>query len=209
MSSKQITFIEDRRPGLRSGNYTIEVEHRVGVGDGETYSAVRYFQVRGERFRVPDADIHSVFPPEKSTGPYRGCLPHVMFDRAMLPWISQLAAGAAEDATWLAVLTFDGDEAPELVTRTVRDLVKPSVTIWVPGQESGQGTGKRPVKAASAFFTPDERSCGRYLKRGQKHLVPPPAREGYLPGTHSNQKGGGQAGSCAPKIANKIKKKKR
>lgn len=168
MSSKQITFIENRRPGLRSGNYKIEVEQHVGVpGGGETYSAVRHFQVRGERFRVPDADIHAVFPPEKATGPYGGCLPHVMFNRAMLPWISPLASGAPEGATWLAVFTFDASEVPELVTRKVRDLVKPSVTIWVAGQDSSQGIGRLPSGTLSYPFDPDPESHRFELEYGE------------------------------------------
>ncbi|MCG5243625.1 hypothetical protein ACIU1J_26485 [Azospirillum doebereinerae] len=168
MSNKQVTFIQNRRPGLQSGTYTIEVEQHVGVGDGETYSAVRHFQVRGERFRVPDADIHSVFPPDKSTGPYRGSVPHVMFNRAMLPWLSPLAANAPESATWLAVLTFDAGEAPPLVTRTVRDLVKPGVTIWVPGRQTGQGTGTLPAQGTLSYpFDPDSETHRFELEYGE------------------------------------------
>jgi hypothetical protein len=169
MNTKQITFIGDRHPGLTSGTYTVAVEQRVSVNGGERYAAIRHFQVRGERFRVTDAEIHSVFPSEKSTGPYRGCLPYVMFDRALLPWLRSLTTDSPNKATWLAVFTFDPDEMPKLVTRTVRDLVTQGVTIRVPasGGASDVGTGTLPSGTLSYPFDPPWDSGHCLLEYGE------------------------------------------
>lgn len=142
--NEQIIFIQNRVPGLRSGTYTVTVDEVVKIDGGEdkTYSVTRHFQVRGERFSIRDDEIHSVFPPEKSTGPYLGCVPHVLFNRAMLPWLRGLSETALK-TTWLAVLLFDPDEMPAVtVQKTVRDLVQSGVAISVPTPGGTQSAGK-------------------------------------------------------------------
>ena len=143
MEKEDIAFIEYCMPGLKSGTYDVTISEHVVIDNDiadETYSIVRHFQVRGERFRVPSNEIHSVFPPEKSTGPYIGRLPYVLFNRAMLPWLRGLGEAAQQTATWLAVLLFDSDEMPSISRRAVRDLIGLGIPIHVPGGTSDVGT---------------------------------------------------------------------
>lgn len=129
--NKQIIFIQDRVPAIHAGTYTITADQHVvidGVTD-EHFSVTRRLEVRGERFTLQRGDIHAVFPPDKTQGPYIGHVPYIMFDRAMLPWLRGLAEGVDDDATWLALLLFDADEMPAVQTLKVRDLVARSRTI--------------------------------------------------------------------------------
>jgi hypothetical protein len=169
MSTTQVTFIEYRLPGLQSGTYTVKVEQQVDVAGPESFSATRNFQVRGERFSITDDEIHAVFPPEKATGPYNGSLPHVVFDRAMLPWLRGVATDAPDGATWLAVLTFDHDEMPALLKRKVRELVMYGVNIRVPapGGPSDDGVGSLPSDTLSYPFDPPWNSEKCLLEYGE------------------------------------------
>lgn len=156
MSAKEITFIEDRTPNLKAGTYEVTVDEHVqisGPSVDEHYGITRKFQVRGERFSILADEIHAVFPPDKSSGPYVGSLPHVVFDRAMLPWLRGLThAASAQDDTWLAVLLFDPDEAPEVQTLTVQNLVRGGVAITTPTPGASGGTGALPAHHLSYSF---------------------------------------------------------
>lgn len=151
---KQVIFIEDRVSGLRAGEYSITVdEHIVVTGQDvdEHFAITRSFQVKGERFTLLDSEIHSVFPPNKSTGPYRGCVPHITFNRAMLPWLRGLGQDENPSDGWLAVLLFDTEEMPPVQTKTVQDLISGTVTAYTQ-PDTGSGTGKLPSGYVSYPF---------------------------------------------------------
>lgn len=164
-NSEVITFIDQRVPGLRSGTYTVTVDTQVQVpnADPEDYTVTRRFQVAGTRFNVAAGDIHAVFPPPKASGPYAGCLPHVVFNRAMLPWLRSLGESASSAAPWLAVLLFGASQAPALQTLKIRDLVASGVDITeqnADGDNDG-GTGSLPSGYLSYPFDPpwDQAKC--------------------------------------------------
>ncbi len=126
----KITFIENHRPPLLDGKYTITVEQKVknkdskapaGAKFDETYRNVKSFQVNGERFAIESSQIESVFPPQNSQGEYKNVLPHIVFNRTTLPW--ERTADDAENSSWLALLLFDeNDPIPEIKKIMVGDL---------------------------------------------------------------------------------------
>lgn len=151
-ATKQITFIEDRLPALRAGTFTVSVDEEVKIDDAgvdEHYKLSRSFQVRGERFKVLPQEIQGVFPPDKATGPYLGCVPFVVFNRAMLPWLRGLCQSAPEDTTWLAVLLLDPDQMPTVDSRQVQDLVPSGVPVHSQTPQSTDGTGALPSTVLS------------------------------------------------------------
>jgi hypothetical protein len=155
MTAKEITFIEDQVPNLKAGTYEVTVDQHVVIAPSvdEHFSITRGFQVRGARFSILADEIHAVFPPDKSSGPYIGSLPHVVFNRAMLPWLRGLSGvPSAQDDTWLAVLLLDPDEAPEVQTLKVQDLVRSGVTITTPTPGASNGVGALPAGYLSYSF---------------------------------------------------------
>ncbi len=125
-----IIFIASCRPPLPDGDYRLTVTQSAsniakapppGATFDESYVNIRRFVVRGERFAVQQAEIGGVFPPSASTGEYGNVLPHVVIDRATLPW--ERSAGDAADSSWLALLLFDeSDPVPPTLTIQVGDL---------------------------------------------------------------------------------------
>ncbi len=134
-------FIDQRRPGLTAGVYTVQVSHTVQSTDGETVpansadttftSTQRRFAVRGDRFSLDPAEIAVVFPPRDNQGEYHNTLPHVVCSRRTLPWerTADLAAPFDTSPPWLALLLFDEGEAPKPNNGTVNDLLTRSANV--------------------------------------------------------------------------------
>ncbi|RCG31568.1 hypothetical protein DQ384_08320 [Sphaerisporangium album] len=116
-----LTFVGHRRPVLPGGDYQIKVEQAISL-DPAVYEATRTFTVAGERFALPPAAGRAVFPPDGSLGDHENTLPHIILDRATLPW--ERVPGGPADAVrpWLVLLVFSGDERPTPVPATLGTL---------------------------------------------------------------------------------------
>ena len=83
--SDVIQLVDSHRRALPSGRYTATAAltfRGSGLGDP---ASVELF-VAGPRTRLDPTDIHAVYPPAGSTGAFGGVLPHVVLERAALPW---------------------------------------------------------------------------------------------------------------------------
>lgn len=114
MSTEQITFIQDAVPSLKSGTYEISVTQQIEAGGPAHQKVTHQFAVQGERFKIQPTEVNSVFPPNKATGEYGGCFPHIIFNRAMLPWLRSLSSTSPKCCSWLALLLFHEDEMSEI-----------------------------------------------------------------------------------------------
>ena len=130
-----VDYIESQLPGLKSGDYTVEVTQTfgaTGVPETKFQSQKMDFSIRGERFVLKPTDIVSVFPPPNSLGEHSSVLPQVVFDRNTLPWERMIAV--PKDATdderkkvekmpWMALLVFnEGELATDNENGTVTTL---------------------------------------------------------------------------------------
>ena len=136
----QVTFIQYDEPALKDGEYTITVRQDTNQpAPNNSFQASRQFAVAGERFSFDPSDLAAVFPPDLAAGELPGVLPHVLFNRATLPW-ERSATGEA-GAPWLAVLLFDDGQAPAPMPRTVKDLIPVGTAITAAGSAvTGTGT---------------------------------------------------------------------
>lgn len=147
-----VTFIQSDVPPLRVGSYKLTATQTVPGHDPGSFSATSTFVVQGPRFSFPQDAINSVFPPPNAIGEYDGVLPHVVFNQRTLPWQRALKlhplclqssprrylpAPDYEEASWLAVLLFNDDQAPAVIKRTARDLISPSVSFPAPATGHG------------------------------------------------------------------------
>mgnify|MGYP000471039596 CR=1 FL=1 len=122
-----LTFIENKEPGLLSGDYQLNLTHELtghGIdGENKTEKPITFhFSVLGDRFSIPPPQVHSYFPPQSSLGTdYHRVLPHIIFNRTTLPWErlvmepdTAAKGNIQEDALrkipWLALLVFQEDE---------------------------------------------------------------------------------------------------
>ncbi|MFF2077467.1 hypothetical protein ACFVXG_22270 [Kitasatospora sp. NPDC058162] len=134
-----VTFYDYLQPAASAGVYTIRVRQvltRNGVpvdtADPLPVAEDRY-EVRGAQFFLDPTTVHATYPPAGSAGHYTHVLPHITFNRALLPWERQLPGRTAEaHEPWLALLVFaagEVDDDPsaqgEFTRRTVRALREP------------------------------------------------------------------------------------
>jgi hypothetical protein len=149
---EQVSFVQHALPGLGSGNYELTVSQTIKNSAGTEISDssltnTYLFAVTGDQFFLQNpGTVYSVFPPENSSGEYSTVLPHVVLTKPTFPWtryptntppVSGLNPGQDSDVdvpTWLALLTFDEDDAAAFPTldlslknATIGDLYPPSV----------------------------------------------------------------------------------
>jgi hypothetical protein len=135
ISTQTVQFIENDRPSLQAGTYTITVTQALSnaeIKPDEKFSSTRTFHVEGDQFSLNPQTVYSVFPPASSRGSYTHVLPSIILKRSTLPWERSAALPAWEqkapgdasknspnsEAPWLALLLFhEGEVAkPEVVT---------------------------------------------------------------------------------------------
>lgn len=112
------------RPALEAGLYRVDLDQEITGGDSaisginvpdmEVPRVTRHVEMVGPRFSLPGPEIHSVFPPPNSVGPFHNRLPHIALKRRTLPWERDPDPdGSGDIATrppWLAlVLLADGE----------------------------------------------------------------------------------------------------
>jgi hypothetical protein len=124
-----IQFYKDIIPPLDDGDYTLIATQTLsglpGEPDPKIDPVTVKFSIRGPRFTLNPADIHSVFPPSGASTAYEGQLPHVVVSRKTLPWERELE-GQPLGTPWLGLLTIDeGDDGgiPKLNSGAVGDLL--------------------------------------------------------------------------------------
>ncbi|WP_323121967.1 hypothetical protein [Burkholderia alba] len=102
----QIAFIQSCRPPLTAGDYQLAWQQQVvGVTSGAppVYQGKQAFKVSGPRFTLPADSVQSVYPPASQSGNFADVMPHIVLNRATLPWERPLP-GAGGETPWLALL---------------------------------------------------------------------------------------------------------
>lgn len=114
------------RPALEAGLYRVDLDQEITGGDSaipginvpssmDVPRVTRHVEVVGPRFALPGPEIHSVFPPPNSVGPFHNRLPHIALKRRTLPWERDPDPdGSGDIATrppWLALVLLAEGEA--------------------------------------------------------------------------------------------------
>ncbi len=125
-----IHFISYDKPSITDGVYELRVSQSFSVGTGGIAPADTEKKLKiaalGPRFTLEPQLVIGKFPPDKSLGEYNTVLPHIIFQRSILPWERQVSPGAAyADAPWLALLLFTKDENITSQTITLGTLCDP------------------------------------------------------------------------------------
>ncbi|RFS82960.1 hypothetical protein D0T12_22425 [Actinomadura spongiicola] len=124
-----LTFSDNLTPSAPRGTYSITVAQKLppGLGGTNPTGLVQTVQVTGLRLHLGEQEVHGAYPPPGSCGPVQTLLPHIAFERRVLPWETRLdwKAGDSENKKrpWLALLLFtkgelvDDPEAAGLTTQ--------------------------------------------------------------------------------------------
>jgi hypothetical protein len=114
ISTLNIEFIENHKPSLKSGEYTVNVEQTVLLKDSpkfdKPFSTNIKLAVFGERFSLQPQEIYASFPPAGSLGDWSTVLPHVVLSRSTLPWERSPISENSDNQPWLALLLFTEEE---------------------------------------------------------------------------------------------------
>lgn len=108
-----VRFSDSHRPVLADGRYRFTVSHRLVVGGTEALKGHRSLDilVAGPRVALAPGDIASSFPPPGADGDFTRVLPHVLLQRASLPWERNPGSDRPPNAPpWLALLVLAEDE---------------------------------------------------------------------------------------------------
>lgn len=132
----RIAFLDHQRPSLTLGDYEVTVTQTIDL-DPTPFTAVRTFNVSGDRFSLPSALLNSVFPVAGSIGDVSNVLPHAILGRPTLPW-ERRAAPTAPDLPWLALLVFDTGESPGPQVVALSDLASGPAHFPPMALEKGQ-----------------------------------------------------------------------
>ncbi|MEA5622216.1 hypothetical protein [Nostoc sp. UHCC 0251] len=108
-----VQFIENHLPALSAGEYNLKISQVLEINNQikETYEQSKKFYIASERFTLPLQSVHSVFPPESTTGDYDTSLPHIVLNRSTLPW--ERNAESDRTVPWLALLLFHEEDKLE------------------------------------------------------------------------------------------------
>lgn len=113
---KKVTLITDERPPLQAGSYELGIQQEVTISDddfnvGDKGHKKVKFGVLGNRFQLNPSVIHSCYPPPGGNGFYDEVLPHIVFNKATLPWEYSVETAAIDKSKgWLCVVLFNENE---------------------------------------------------------------------------------------------------
>ncbi len=120
---EMVTFIQNDLPGFDAGQYELSFDQVVNDSSGgqlntnvmeQSYT----FAVTGDRFYLknPNDTLYSVFPAAGASGEYSTVLPHVVFNKTILPWLRYPTTDLPDSSnnqdvpTWLTVILLDEDD---------------------------------------------------------------------------------------------------
>ncbi|MEM7037744.1 MAG: hypothetical protein AAF570_12245, partial [Bacteroidota bacterium] len=157
LDNGDISFVQHFFPGMQDGDYELTLTHTFSdtgskdPKDPDKFSETYTLYVQGPRIQLPPTDIAAQFPPPGNQGDYDNVLPHIVFNDKYLPWQRRLDYNnplpdprdklMTDYPSWLALLVFSGDEAPQTQTGTLADVM--------PSGFLGLGKGDLPSKTLS------------------------------------------------------------
>ncbi|MER7468381.1 hypothetical protein [Streptomyces sp. NPDC097981] len=138
-----IHFHDDHVAPAPAGLYQLTLEHEVTgdkVGSDKLPPVRQEFEIRAPQFTLDGSFVHALHPAPAAVGSFERVLPHITFNRLILPWERTLDPSET-GFPWLALLLFAEEELPgdpkaqgHVDSRTVRDLLTPGDTgVLVPG----------------------------------------------------------------------------
>src|SRR5690606_5658308 len=103
----------------------------VSVPDMDVPRVTRHVEVTGPRFSLPGTEIHSVFPPPNSVGPFHNRLAHIALKRRTLPWERDPDPDGSGDIStrppWLALVLLAEGEANFMRGVAIEDAMPKAV----------------------------------------------------------------------------------
>lgn len=183
-NNEQIELSDRLLPPLFPGEYEITVDQQV---QGHTLKGTPCtIYVAGPRFTIPDEELGMRFPPPNHSGVFHDALPHIILNRATLPW----ERSPDEHTPWLALLLFnehdpgynDAIKTPQQhpvsdVTGgpSDKDLWKPKLDVssWETLLSTDAGTSSDNAKPARCTTITVDRSLLTAIlpKKDYRHLL--------------------------------------
>lgn len=103
----KIQFYDYYSPALGGGDYRLEVSQTIDVTGADTPGATQDFTVVAPQFFLDPVDLNSQYPPSNHVGDFADVLPHLVFNRIVLPWERAIDGN---HSPWLALMVFSPEE---------------------------------------------------------------------------------------------------
>lgn len=156
-------------PQLQAGEYVVEANLDMGSqAITEELKADRLkVRVSGPRFFLSEDDVKEYYPPSKASGNFSFILPHIVFNKRVLPW-ERILDDEASSLPWMALLVFEEGELiggaasdTQIETMTVEMLLSDSdVNILKPDINlKNVPIHERSMKCSSISFSGDLFDC--------------------------------------------------
>ena len=116
LKTGEVKFYNNFLPTLPAGEYSVLLTQEIEGGglDKQQFKRAQEFEVAGPRFRLPEGEIHSVYPPPNGQEYYEGVLPQITFRKRTLPWERSVDSKAEDtegfEVPWMALLLFEEQE---------------------------------------------------------------------------------------------------
>jgi hypothetical protein len=166
LSPGEMQFFDACEPGLKDGLYRIDLSQTVSATGASVTPMAQQFAVQGPRFAIDAAEVHTVFPPNGATSRFERVLPHIVFNKRLVPWERDIPAlDKPGNVPWLALLVFqegdllgDAGAGNYTQTLTVRQLLATDPDIRKPILPEGSPTNDdlelhcQAIRFASSLF---------------------------------------------------------
>ena len=114
MEESLLKLYDHQKPQLKAGEYELKASLNLDLNshdlpeDNGLHDSMK-FRVEGPRFQLGEDDIHSWYPSPGDKGDFSGTLPHIVFNKRVLPW-ERLLTENDDDIPWMALLVFEKGE---------------------------------------------------------------------------------------------------
>ncbi|MCL2703361.1 MAG: hypothetical protein FWE91_07135 [Defluviitaleaceae bacterium] len=122
-SSENFRLMPVFKPSLTEGEYTIIANQKVTDPVSHEFPEARATVYVGTKhFSIPSDEVHSVYPPPDQAGDYADVLPHIVFNKATLPWERKIK----NDVPWIVLLCLNKEEIADVKDITAAELCDPT-----------------------------------------------------------------------------------
>lgn len=125
---KELILADYHQPSLKEGTYKITAKQDAQELGGARTSLE--FMVGGPNLGLNGKEIHSVFPGEQAVGQFSNVLPHVVWNRAALPW--EVQVNEDEEQPWIWLLLLSDEEIAEIQTKDAAGFSERVDGVFVP-----------------------------------------------------------------------------
>lgn len=165
----KIRFAEESLPTVKKGKAALSI-HFVGQTEKETLGESKEeieLVFSRKRFTVAEHEVYSVYPPKESSGDYRYHLPHIVLNRATIPW--EFSDDSSPSLALFLLRAEENAQYKEVEIKSIREtgseiFASPALGMTAADADKPDGTCK-------VVDVPAKQFKALYLNKEQRRLL--------------------------------------